>query len=258
MGHYVYKYVHENEIIYIGKNDTDLVSRLNSHGKSGDNIPEEGWSEINNSDIYYCKLANSTMSDVVESELIRRYMPKYNKAKTSEWSGILFTEPTWIKFRKDKNVCVDKDKTIEILNIQKNKLITENEKLKDKIYELMRFRDLYFSLSIEFDKWKDAKFDQISDDESISFDEVCRLYKSSSEDEKCKYIANTYDKNGNLTSCKKIYEDVYGHLVFEFSQNHRDCVNGTIFYYKDDPVMKNYSILRTWKNCGSNEYRRIA
>ena len=29
MGHYVYKYVYNNEIIYIGKNDTDLYSRLN-------------------------------------------------------------------------------------------------------------------------------------------------------------------------------------------------------------------------------------
>ena len=80
MGHYVYKYVHNNEIIYIGKNDTDLYSRLRQHGKYGDNIPEEGWDEINNSDIFYCELPNAIMSDVVESELIRRYKPKYNKA----------------------------------------------------------------------------------------------------------------------------------------------------------------------------------
>lgn len=28
MGNYVYKYVYKDEIIYIGKNDTDLTSRL--------------------------------------------------------------------------------------------------------------------------------------------------------------------------------------------------------------------------------------
>lgn len=31
MGHYVYKYVYNNEIIYIGKNDTDLESRIYQH-----------------------------------------------------------------------------------------------------------------------------------------------------------------------------------------------------------------------------------
>jgi hypothetical protein len=31
MGHYVYKYVYNNEIIYIGKNDTDLENRIYQH-----------------------------------------------------------------------------------------------------------------------------------------------------------------------------------------------------------------------------------
>ena len=35
MGHYVYKYVLHQEVIYIGKNNTDLVSRLNQHGRVG-------------------------------------------------------------------------------------------------------------------------------------------------------------------------------------------------------------------------------
>ena len=83
MGHYVYKYVLNGEIIYIGKTDRkDVNLRLNQHGHSGDNIPEEGWSEINAAKIYYTKLANEVMSDVVESELIRRYRPKYNDKKT--------------------------------------------------------------------------------------------------------------------------------------------------------------------------------
>lgn len=41
------------------------------------------------------------MSDVVESELIRRYKPRYNKAKQSEWSGFDFPELKWIPFRID-------------------------------------------------------------------------------------------------------------------------------------------------------------
>ena len=118
MGHYVYKYVHNNEIIYIGKNDTDLYSRLRQHGKYGDNIPEEGWDEINNSDIFYCELPNAIMSDVVESELIRRYKPKYNKAKMSEWCGIGFVEPEWKKAFEKNNDIVVKEKDIEISNLK--------------------------------------------------------------------------------------------------------------------------------------------
>lgn len=71
MGHYVYKYVFNGEIIYIGKCDSDLDQRLAQHGKPGDNIDKKYWDDINASDIYYCTLANETMSDVVESELIR-------------------------------------------------------------------------------------------------------------------------------------------------------------------------------------------
>lgn len=101
MGHFVYKYVLNDEIIYIGKNDTDLDSRLRTHGKPGDNISCVAWKDINAADIYYIKLYNATMSDVVESELIRRYQPKYNKAKkNSDWAGLPFVEPEWIKYTR--------------------------------------------------------------------------------------------------------------------------------------------------------------
>ena len=100
MGHYVYKYVLDGEIIYIGKCDDNLDSRLKCHGRKGDNISPCAWDDINKSDIFYVELANSTMSDVVESELINRYKPKYNKAKMSKWCGLPFPEPQWSKYRK--------------------------------------------------------------------------------------------------------------------------------------------------------------
>lgn len=132
MGHYVYKYVLDNKIIYIGKNDTDLYSRLNQHGRAGDNIPQEAWNEINKANIYYCKLANKIMSDVVESEMIRRYKPKYNKSKTSEWTGLPFIEPSWILIQPKE---VRKNKKKEEL-AQKRKLLKikrEIERKKDYI-----------------------------------------------------------------------------------------------------------------------------
>lgn len=102
MGHYVYKYVLNDEIIYVGKCDGNLDSRLSQHGCKGDNIDAAAWNDIRASTVFYTELANSTMSDVVESELIRRYKPKYNRAKMSDWDGLTFPEPEWKKYKKVK------------------------------------------------------------------------------------------------------------------------------------------------------------
>lgn len=121
MGHYVYKYVFNGEIIYIGKCDSDLDQRLGQHGKSGDNIDKKYWDDINASDIYYYTLANATMSDVVESELINRHKPKCNAAKMSDWDGLKLPEPNWKKYYKPEKVpFVKKEK--DLTKISDNKL----------------------------------------------------------------------------------------------------------------------------------------
>jgi len=111
--HSVYKYVYDSEIIYIGKCDRDLRARLSAHGTKNDNIPPKWRDEINNSDIYYFELPNRIMTDVVESELIRRYKPKCNRAKKSEWGGIEFKEPTWKKFRENGVIVYDLPDSID-------------------------------------------------------------------------------------------------------------------------------------------------
>lgn len=96
MGHYVYKYVYGEEIVYIGKCDSSLKVRISQH--KGD----EKFKIYLDSEIFYIELANKTMTDVVESELIRRYKPKLNEAKMSDWSGLEFKEPEWKRFEHDK------------------------------------------------------------------------------------------------------------------------------------------------------------
>lgn len=96
---YVYQFVNDNEVLYIGKSDRSNFRRIIEHGKKQDNIPKEANEQINHADVYIFFCANNIMSDVVESELIRRYKPRYNKAKQSEWSGFDFPELKWIPFR---------------------------------------------------------------------------------------------------------------------------------------------------------------
>lgn len=128
MGHYVYKYVYDGEIVYIGKNDTILENRINQHRC------EEKFKPYLNSDIYYIEVANATMADVVESELIRKYKPKLNIAKMSDWCGLEFTEPEWKLF---------------IPNKQSNKTSRTNkrkipEKQRDKRMKLCRLMSQYY------------------------------------------------------------------------------------------------------------------
>ena len=124
MGHYVYKYVYDGEIVYIGKNDTDLETRINQHKL------EEKFRPYLKSDIYYIELANSIMSDVVESELIRRYKPKLNVAKMSDWSGLEFAEPEWKIF-----IPTPKKKTYSIKRSCSD--ISSKRQRKLKTYKLM-------------------------------------------------------------------------------------------------------------------------
>lgn len=256
MGHYVYKYVHNNEIIYIGKNDTDLYSRLRQHGKYGDNIPEEGWDEINNSDIFYCELPNAIMSDVVESELIRRYKPKYNKAKMSEWCGIGFVEPEWKKAFEKNNDIVVKEKDIEISNLKAK--LEKCKKEIDKLKELERYKYNYFTLANRYEKLISQKDNVcISNESSYEFDEVCEWYKQTDLTDGI-FEAIGYDSKQNITSYKQIYIDFLGRLYFEFEQIHRKPVEGVIFWGKTDTTKKNWQILRNWLNSGSNEYIKVA
>lgn len=256
MGHYVYKYVYNDEIIYIGKNDTDLYSRLKQHGKCGDNIPEEGWDEINNSNIFYCELPNSTMSDVVESELIRRYKPKWNKAKMSEWSGLDFVEPKWKKaFENNSNeILKEKEREISILRSRLDKCEKEISKLREKA----RYKNDYYLLCIKYDSLIDKLNDKcISTENSYEFNDVCDWYKQTDSLNGI-FEAITYDSKQNVTSYKKIYIDHLGRLYFEFEQINRLPAKGIIFHSKTDTYKSNWQVLRGWLNSGTNEYIKIA
>ena len=100
MGNYVYKYVLNDDIIYIGMT-SNLDARIASHGRKGDNINREAWPDIKKAEVYYIKMANVVMADVVEKTLILRYKPKYNTAyMKSNWNEIPFEEPEWIRYQR--------------------------------------------------------------------------------------------------------------------------------------------------------------
>ena len=153
-GHYVYKYVYDGKIIYIGKTDQpDIRSRIYSHCRKGDNIPEKYWDLMRDCDIYYIELQNAVMSDCVESELIRRYNPPLNKAKTGSWSGLPFAEPEWkplALFGIESNSCYGAAKEWEHRCGEAEEKLREAEVtiklMQERINDLEEAKEYYMNL----------------------------------------------------------------------------------------------------------------
>jgi excinuclease UvrABC nuclease subunit len=87
----VYKYVYNDEIIYIGKSDISLCARLNCHKTEVKFKPY-----IKESKIYYAELSNPAMSTIFETYLINKYKPILNVSmKYSGEVKIEIPEPEW-------------------------------------------------------------------------------------------------------------------------------------------------------------------
>ena len=260
MGNYVYKYVFNDEIIYIGKCDKNLSKRLNQHGRNGDNIPKEAWEEINNSTIYYCTLANKTMSDVVESELIRKYKPKYNKAKTSEWSGLDFSEPNWelyneLNFMTDKELLIKCNhyKDLYEINLDKCRLLEDELKqLKERCeYMCTTCRYTKSIKNIDNLQFKNKINYKDHDFEGITYLNLIDEYRSGNNN--FYYISEAFDIKGHAICIKRIYTHK-GMLLFDFFQVGTHHASGSILTNIEQKSITNYMILKQWDKRGDILY----
>lgn len=135
-GHYVYKYIYNGEIVYIGKNDTDLITRINQH-KS-----EEKFAPYLSSDIYYMSLNNEHDTDLMETLLINKYKPLLNVAKKSNYElGIIFIEPEWKKYREcDFKIITSENKHKKTYNRTSSQ---SKKKLDSMIKKLSYYQDIH-------------------------------------------------------------------------------------------------------------------
>lgn len=94
MGHFVYKYIVDGEIVYIGKNNTNLINRINQH-----KAEEKFKPYLKKSKIYYFEVEDGYMSEALETLLIKKYRPILNVAKMEvSKCNLHFEEPTWTDF----------------------------------------------------------------------------------------------------------------------------------------------------------------
>lgn len=143
MGHYVYKYVYNGEIVYIGKNDTDLISRINQHKR------EKKFQPYLSSEIYYIALENRTENKVMESLLINRYKPLLNVSEKYDGFGlnIIFDEPKWVRYFEadfETKKVTNNNYKEGVLKRREAALRRREEKLKRKLELMLNHLRYYY------------------------------------------------------------------------------------------------------------------
>lgn len=98
----IYKYVdrRSDEIIYIGKSNSSIKSRIWGHSSE-----EKFQPYLTDCDIYTIELPNSVEIDLLEKALINQYKPILNDIDNLEgFSGVIqINEPEWIKYENTKD-----------------------------------------------------------------------------------------------------------------------------------------------------------
>ena len=120
MGYYIYKYVCDGEVKYIGKT-VDMWRRFSNHKK------ETKFQNLNFTaqDVYYVECASKTQMDVLELLLINKYMPELNVVAKPKDNAV-FT-----------SVCEMKDfEWLPLVDLEKPKTskLKENKPLFEEIF----------------------------------------------------------------------------------------------------------------------------
>ena len=89
---YIYKYVRDSEIIYIGKTK-NLQQRHKQH-------LQEAGKFLETDELYYFLCPTSNIMDVYETALINKYHPILNKADNISTIDIIVKEPDWYLYKE--------------------------------------------------------------------------------------------------------------------------------------------------------------
>lgn len=93
----IYKYVHDGEVIYIGKSDASIDARISAHAKESKFQPY-----LEKADIYYTLCKNPAHTTILETYLINKYKPRLNVSlKYDDNLGFEIPEPKWVLYQEE-------------------------------------------------------------------------------------------------------------------------------------------------------------
>lgn len=123
---WIYKYVYQGNIVYIGKSDSSLEARIKAHEK------EDKFQPYLDSEIWYFETINPNETSVFEKCLIDKYKPIINVVdKYEENIRVQIEEPVWNKYHGQS---IKSQETKENTRIVKNK--KEVQKPQEKRYPM--------------------------------------------------------------------------------------------------------------------------
>lgn len=103
----IYKYMWNDEVIYVGKSNTDIEKRIQCHSRE-----DKFQKYLADSDIYYCFLPNEATTDIYELYYINKYRPVLNVTSKydDEPVGITVANIEWCKYTPSNYWCSKKKK----------------------------------------------------------------------------------------------------------------------------------------------------
>jgi len=134
--HGIYKLVKDGNIVYIGKSDSSILSRIMAHTE------EEKFADYFGSKIFYFEVKNSTETAIYEKLLINKYKPVLNVTDVHDESiDIPFVEPEWKPFNIEEETEREKREKAE----KKERSQYERKVLEESFPRMKR---VTFALSI--------------------------------------------------------------------------------------------------------------
>lgn len=151
----IYKLVKDGNIVYIGKSDSSILSRIMNHTK------EEKFADYSGSEIFYFEVKNSTETTIYEKLLINKYKPILNVTDVHDESvDIPFEEPEWKPFDIEEETEREKQKKAEIRAKERERRKSEHNAAYERI---PRKKRQTFALSItkeDLAKLRKAAFEE--------------------------------------------------------------------------------------------------
>lgn len=136
----VYKYVCNGEIIYVGKSDRSIDTRISDHSHESKFKPF-----LNKCEIYYAWLPNPAFTTIFETFLINKYKPCLNYAmKYDETVPFDISEPYWRLYSKASG-CIynngDENKYMDFYSSPVEIIKSKYIKRKKELEEISKLRN---------------------------------------------------------------------------------------------------------------------
>lgn len=137
--HYIYRFLEPNdEIVYIGRTSNNLETRIKQHFYYGGHLGEDAYNTVYK--VEYVALPNKIDAQILESYLINKYKPMYNKDFTQGETIVSISKDLeWVNFEFSSKSKLTKEKDGSFVEWKGRYYPTEVEKYKGRPTYLTRY-----------------------------------------------------------------------------------------------------------------------